>query len=240
MESYLSCLLDSKILIMGHDIDICLFSIKDGTASKISTESEIYLSYNWGDLKEICLTHFLYNNGNCPDESNCQKIHLWYFRDDCHARKGADIIPRIQSALNILHEHDIVPGIPDLTNPNWSYGTSGTGRLVAKERVAIFAYHLTRFLEQAVKYPDCFFIGDIESDCDLISSDGTLIPQSNNHEDLDVDSGPVTYFRHPFKGNFRVDNFKSAMEVYGITSAQNDPRAESWYTLAFEMFDAPK
>lgn len=49
----------------------------------------------------------------------------------------------------------------------------------------------------------------------------------------------VTYFRHPSKGNFRVHNFKTAIEVYGVCVSKDDPRAEAWYELAMKMHDAP-
>lgn len=247
---------------MGHDIDIVCFSIKNGKATKISVDAEIYLSYNWSDLSEICPVHFLEADGTCPKHSDCQKIHLWYFRDDCHARRSDDVAQRAQGALDVLSSYDITPGTPDPTNFNWGYGVYETNdgcevlgirktkRLPPKQRVAVFAYHLKQFLEEANNYPDCFFIGDISYDSDLILPDGSTVPQAahddnddrDNSEDTGephVQSGPITYFRHPFKGNFRVNSFKTAMEVYGIVSAQDSSMADAWYDLAMQMPDAP-
>lgn len=243
---------------MGFDIDVCTFSIHNGKAVRRSVKSELYLSYNWSDLSQICPKHFLTGtDGRCPEDSDCEHIHLWYFKDDCHARRGDDILVRAKAALELLAKFGVVPGTPDLTNSNWGYGVRETAeicevlgmrktvRLPPKERVAIFAYHVKRFLDEAVKYPQCFFIGDHNDDSDLILPDGTFVPLASDvcsdedNEPEHIQLGPVTYFRHPFKGNFRVDNFKTAMEVYGLVSAQGSPMADSWYELAMQMPDAP-
>lgn len=266
---------------MGHDIDICSFVIEDDIAIEKYKQSKIYLSYNWGDLSNICPVHFLQDDGSCPDKSKCEKIHLWHCSDDCHAHRGDDIVIRTKCALEFLAQHDILPGTPDLTNFNWGYGNimiDKAGEIVElppRQRLAVFAYHLKRILRKAVRYSDCFFISDSNSYCDLILPDGTSIPQcvsysdssdssdsssddSSNentkrpyylshcdesgedlNESTNLPSSQVAYFRHPTKGNFRVDSFKRAMEVYGILSGHNDSTSESWYTLAFQMPDAP-
>ena len=57
--------------------------------------------------------------------------------------------------------------------------------------------------------------------------------------DSDSRSNIVTYFRHPIKGNMRVDSFNTAIEVFRYLSAISDPRAKLWKDLAFLILDAP-
>jgi hypothetical protein len=53
-------------------------------------------------------------------------------------------------------------------------------------------------------------------------------------------SGLVTYFRHPVKGQMKVHNFARASEVYTIMSINRDPRAQLWLNIAQQMPDTPK
>ncbi len=51
----------------------------------------------------------------------------------------------------------------------------------------------------------------------------------------------VTYYRHPTKGQFKVDTFLKAMEVYGIEMAMgtDKTRQQAWVDVAYKMHDAP-
>lgn len=232
-------------------IDICNFTITNNKASGGETVSEIYLSYNWGDMSRICPQHLLIDN-----ECECEdKDLLWHVSEDCHSRRGDDVRDRAQKALNVLSQHGIKPGIPDETNSNWGYGVRTikdhiTASLPRKERMGVFAYHLKRFRDMGAKYSNCFFIADGCGHDDgfgnLILPGDIVIPYGNGDDSDDSDdenepisNGPVAYYRHPFKGNFRVDSFRTAMEIYGLTSAKDDPRAQLWFDLALQMPDAP-
>ena len=50
---------------------------------------------------------------------------------------------------------------------------------------------------------------------------------------------PVTYYRHPMKGNMRIDNYDSAMNIHLLLLRKKDPRAMMWYDLALQMPDCP-
>lgn len=225
---------------MGYDIDICEFTIDNNKARRGKTVSTAYLSSNWSDLSRICSQHLF--EGECGE---CWQTDLWYFRNDCHRRRGDDVMNRAQKALNLLSEYGITPGIPDERNDNWGFGlcttTEGQSQLPPKERLGVFAYHLKRFCDLGRQFPMCFFLGDHDESCDLILPNGTSVSCEGEESDNETDeaTGPVTYFRHPFKGNFRVDSFQTAMEVYGLTSAKDDPRAQLWFDLAMQMPDAP-
>lgn len=239
---------------MGFDIDICTYIIKNNKAKRVMCHQETYLSYNWSNLSEICPKHLL--EGKCPDDCVEPKNKLWYLRDDLHGRQGDDVAQRAEKAIDILKSYGIKIGIPDVTNPNWGWGNRNTSEkdkygmpkvedLPPKERLGVFVYHLDRFGTLGNQYPNCFFIADC-CDKQLTLPTGTNV-EYNNDSDNESDTyssipqpmHPITYVRHPFKGNFRVDSFKTAMEVYGLVAAQGDPWANSWYDLAFQMPDAP-
>lgn len=203
---------------------------------------------DWNDFMWYCPEHFV------ESECDCVKKKLWSFKKDCHGRRGDDVVKRANVALDILAKFGIHPATPDIRNSNWSYGkiTMADGHteyFPRKERLGVFAYHIKRFVDAGKILPDYFFMGD---QCD--SNSGQLkVPDDNDPsgyrkiEWLDGDDecdrepeGPVTYYIHPTKGKFKVCNFKTAIEIFGITSAIGDTRADSWYTLAFSMPDAPQ
>jgi hypothetical protein len=220
----------SHYTAMEYDIDISEYIIKNGKYTRKCIVDETYLSYNWSDFSEICSQHPL------EEKCECQKTHLWYFRNDCHGRRGDDVKDRAQKALDILKGYGIVPGTPDISNSSWGWGlTNGRQQLPQKERLGVFAYHLKRFRDLGSKYDWCYFIGDHDDDPELIIPDGAVIKD----EEREVINGPVTYFRHPFKGNFRIDSFKTSMEIFGLLSAQGSEHAQMWYDLALQMPDVP-
>ena len=223
---------------MGFDVVISSFCVKNGKAYKQTEQEETYLSFNWGDLSNICVEHFL-EEGKCQCE---QPHHLWYFRDDCHSRRGDDVCDRAQKALDLLAKHGVLPGRPDLDwDWDWGWRIRGGALMSPKERLEVFANHLKHFRDLGIKYHACVFVGDCDEGHDLIMPDGTTIPWASDDTAVvadDVDA-PVTYFRHPYKGNFKVNSFKTAMEVFGLMSAQDDPRADQWFSLAMEMPDTP-
>ena len=240
---------------MGYDIDIRKFDISQNKAVKSHIVSEFSFSYNWFDFNEICRKHF---PEKCP-EDKCEKVHLWSFREDAHSRRGDDISAKATKALTILKEFGINVGIPDLKDGSWGYGSRTvykdglrtTESLPPVERSQVFTYHVERFRELGEGYSKYFFIGDHDKPTHLHLANGDkiqIVKQLDyDSEDSDSDSattvpsqsGPVTYFMHPAKGVFKVDNFKSAMEVYEILTVQNDPRAIMWRDLASKMPDAP-
>lgn len=238
---------------MGHDIDICEVKA-DGTPYQ-SVDSTS-LSFNWVDLSDITIGGRALKWGNQPETKIGEKqVKLWGFMRDGHQRSGRSIAKSTQRALDNLKSIGITPGKPDPNNGNWSWGTREipgefiklgslpqnwlpkTENLPREERLAVFAYHLKRFNELGNKYPHCFFFSDSDnSPCKAIfePNDKFVEPQKQGAKE------PVTWVRHPYKGNFMVHDFKTAMEIFGLFSALNDPRAQEWYNLAFKMPDAPK
>ena len=225
---------------MGFDIWISKFIIRDGEAVKIyNSEDELYLSYNWSDSSEF--------NGE----------HLWYIKDDMSGKSAEVVLERLSKALKTLSEAGIEPGVPDINNSNWGFGTRNTGktitcgkfsmpeteRLPAKERLGVFAYHLKQFEAVAKKWPGYHFLDDCHYDS--IEVDGVKYPISkeeveSDDEEEETNEGVITYFRHPVNGTMKIDTFAKCMEIYGLCKYRNSPDAQGWYDLAFKMKDAPK
>jgi hypothetical protein len=158
---------------MGFDISICSFIIEGNSARKDFCDNETSLSYNWGDLSEICPQHFLEskcpNYTSCPYDckvkcthSSCKKIHLWYFRDDCNSRRGDDVANRAQKALDILSNYGIFPTI---SNPidGECCNTFNSENISVLERIRSFAYDIKRFRDLGQQHLNCFFLGDHNS-----------------------------------------------------------------------------
>jgi hypothetical protein len=162
---------------MGYDIEIWeLAEVDDHTSTDILL-AYAYMSFNWFDLGDICVEHFLHKDGKCPVECNRGKYHLWSIREDCHARYGYDITIRAKHALDFLRYYNVNPGIPDENNNNWCFGCVvhhdwTSSNLPPMERLSVFAYHVSRFVELGNKYSTCLFIGDHGQEPEIELSEG--------------------------------------------------------------------
>lgn len=145
---------------MGFWISICTAGESGGKLKIRKIVHHAYLSYNFADLAGICKDHCC--SEKCPSGFKCETSHIWYYRHDCDGKKGKDIIEPTKNALSILASIGINPGVPDKTNPNWGFGvtSNGVSKLDNKERLEIFAFHLSIFLELAQKYSKYYFLGD--------------------------------------------------------------------------------
>ncbi len=258
---------------MGFDIEIVRVKKKIDTSGNIILKSckrmdRTYISYNWSKFCSICFDH-IFNETQCRpckctnrtvkcECDACIPTYVWYFKTECHARCGLDVAERAKRSLQILFDNGVQLGIPDRFDCNWSYGVrefkdeSGkymTVQLPPRERLEVFACHLNMFVELGNEYPECYFIGDHDSDVELIMPDGLTVKyiehksenkdsddESDNESDDSVDQ---IYVEHPVKGTILIDNFKSAMEIYGLKLYEQDSTAEKWYRLAMSMYDAP-
>lgn len=218
---------------MEFDIEICSCVIWVKEIIDIIHVSDTYFTVNWNDFSDICPDHIL------SIECDCKHVHLWSFNTDCNGRRGDDVRDRAQKALDLLNKYSISPSIPDPNNRSWASGlTRKSGKILPmknlKDRFEVFAYHLQRFRDLGDKYLDFFFRRLDEPSSEIILPDGNIIPIR-----IKKDKVRVSYFSHPYKQNFRVTGFKSAVEVFGILSGQNDPEADNWYNMALKMLDAP-
>jgi hypothetical protein len=142
---------------MGYDININLYHIENGVAKYKMTVDEIYLSYNWSKFWNVCPVHSFGGEGICPADNNCEKVKLWYFRDDCDGRRGDDVKIRAEKALSILNDHGITAEqVNHSKDIGWGNGLNPIESLIA------FAYHIDRFRQLGEKHSDCFFMGDSE------------------------------------------------------------------------------
>ena len=224
---------------MGYDIDICPI-YKDGSEGKSVEETS--LTSNFYDLQEI--------------KEGDQTIHIWSICDDVHCRSGHAVAERCDVALKIIkNKFGVDPGQPDLNNANWGWGSRsvredeytaeekenikrwGDGHITRpfpeKERWGVFAFFIHRFRDLGEKYPEYHFFSDHDND------HTPIMDEDDVYSDQIQSEGPITYYRHPTKGQFKVHNFETAMEIFGLLKAINDPNAPQWYNLAFKMPDAP-
>lgn len=96
----------------------------------------LYLSYNWGDLK-----------------------NYWYIHEDLFNQSTNSASLKIKETLEKLQKEGYVTGKVDKNNKNWGWGTDKEGKnnLPSKERIGVFMYHLESIKEKADIHPDCFF-----------------------------------------------------------------------------------
>jgi hypothetical protein len=261
---------------MGFDIDIYQIQLgKDSFGNpkaKIisSVLKELYLSYNWSNLSNYCPIHCISTNSNVQTLNTndfnkiceCKVEHLWYLRDDLHRRLGSDIAEKAKNVIKILEKAGFKIGEPDITNPDWGYGSKRINGeylpMSHAERISVFMFHLNCFKEAGLQYKNSIFIADADDEDSnflvtesnqripiIKSDDRDFISNTENSKDIHIEEDStkqsylVTYFMHPAKGLFRVDSFDTAMEVFSICRAQGDPYADRWKNLALQMPDAP-
>lgn len=254
---------------MGHDIKIFSVIIVDGRARVIGVVDTAYMSYNWSRYENVCEKHFLEGNGQCDCNDLYFKklwhVDKIFGRSGAYTAKTCN---EALTFLRKCGIHPSVPD-PNNSNWGWGLKTYEDGRdgdMPPREHASVFAYHLHRFYKLGLSHPREYFRGDHEI-YKITDDNGNTVWIDDEEEDEEeeeeeharpdtsnrwsispkpiepvVDNStqsPVTYFRHPSKGNFRVHSFKTAIEVYGICMSTGDDRAEAWYDLAMMMHDAP-
>lgn len=228
--------------IMGFDIDIFETKIVIEDEEKVvvlgDNISSAYLSYNWSDLSSICPEHLFLSKCECENHES-----LWYLRNDLHRRFGSDVADRAKLAIKKLADLGIGIPVPDIKNSCWGWGNN----MSQLKRLEVFAFHLNEFRKLGEQYPEAAFIADADNgdeDYLYINNEETIKInvglESDSASETETDfNSIVTYFRHPIKGNMRIDNFDTAIEVFGYLSAISSPMAYLWKDLAFQMHDAP-
>lgn len=159
----------------------------------------------------------------------------WNIHEEMDGQKGKQVAENIRVALEIFRNEGYETGKPDLYNTNWAWGQKDNISFDNNTIMGVFMFHLERFLKLAETYPDCYFLSD--NDCTKDSYDATIVLPSGNlytikyFDSDESDSYAIAYFRHPIKGNFRVDSQQKCLEVFGILSALGDPRAQAWFNI---------
>jgi len=98
-----------------------------------------------------------------------------------------------------------------------------------------FAYHIKRFSDLGKRYPEYYFINSLGDECeDLITIHELTIPQADDYSKREV----IAYEPAPSGGTIRVDNFNTALEVYGWLLAKRDSEnAQRWLDIAMKISD---
>lgn len=150
---------------MGYDIDVCMVQFFSDKVKVMHVSSHMYISYNWTDMKKICLKHYLEGSAdveafNHKDVCDCRKISLWYTPKHIHGRKGKEIKRSAKQALEKLKMVGILPYPPSVKYSCWGVGTDGK-LLPRKERLTVLASIIQEFRDAGKKYPDHYFIADV-------------------------------------------------------------------------------
>ncbi|AYV84831.1 MAG: hypothetical protein Hyperionvirus42_7 [Hyperionvirus sp.] len=151
----------------------------------------------------------------------------------------------LEGVIAAMDEMKIATGVPNLKNSDWAWGTGMT----PDESMGVLKYHLHRFVKLAVSHPTAFFVTDHNSKNEVTLPSGDIVSIGSIKKSFDTDTAsdeksyPVTYYKHPIKGQVCVKTFKDCMEIFGLLRAQgNDSRAQVWWDFAHKMkpFFAPE
>jgi hypothetical protein len=149
-----------------------------------------------------------------------------------HGHSGRVVSNQLERAIKQMTDGGIVPGMHlgiTFISEGWS------------ETPGVFLVHLFRIKAMTDRNPELTFLSDpywsIKSD-----------PNDSEYNDDDyaydktpdvVQTGPVTYYKHPTKGNIKVDNFSTASEILSIMTINEDSRVPNWIYISNQMHDAP-
>jgi hypothetical protein len=176
------------------------------------------------------------SGGECNHESretdyisfnHSENRDIWHVSMS-HGHTGRVVSIQLAKAITLMKSNGVVAEIP----PGGDGYTRGPG---------VFLLHIIRIKNMADRNPGLTFLSDQYWSFNPDPNDS----DSDNYVDcIDVDEIPikidsVTYFRHPVKGNMKIDNFASASEVFTLMTIKGDPRASYWLDLAKKMSDAP-
>ena len=195
---------------MGFDISFLDVDI-NGFATCVY---ESYLSYNFGN--EMFNKYF-------------------HIRDiDGEIAKTAN--DSIKSALLKMQKNGFTKGVPDMNNTNWAWAVDKESKVLPEDQaIGVFMFHLYDLCKQLEQQPASYFVLDFHKSATM--KDMRVVVKNPKSKYAKCN---VTYFRHPIKGQYKVDSFSKAMEVYGIlASHNNNEEAQMWFDLAFRMFGAP-
>ena len=84
--------------------------------------------------------------------------------------------------------------------------------------IRVFHWHIKRLLKVCEDNPGCLVIADIEHSIHITEED------IKSCDECKVKESPafVTYYRHPLKGNMKIDTFEKACEIAMIAKKNND------------------
>lgn len=211
---------------MGYDYAVCKV-LKNGEGY-VAKECDHETSMNW--------------NFHGPGTEFCgEAIKVWSAREDVNERSGQDIVDRGLAALQILKEkYNIKPAKPEI-HTGFYYGIYYCDKQKKKIRygkektLAIFAYHIQRFVDLGRSYPEHYFISDINRGF-VTTSDGAQL-FFDYQQDEEEDPGVYAFVIHPTKGMMRIDSYKTAMEIYGVCMAMGKKDdAEKWFQFGKTNF----
>jgi hypothetical protein len=211
---------------MGYDITLILLSEianienKDemllyNVISKLPEQESTYLSYNFSKFKNI-----------------------WYACDS-FGKTSEEFANDLRTASQKLTNMNIIAEIPkELQKFETIHGEIKMMPFDGwTPDIRVFYYHIKRLLKICEDNPHCIVIADIEHSIyvtiDEILSFSNVVRPVRNTETF------ITYYRHPIKGNMKVDTFEKACEIAQIAKKMNDTMYIHWEELAWQLPGAP-
>ena len=213
---------------MGYDITlVTLSSVKRWLDKNNKTISDIP-SY-CQDFKESEETYLSYNFSKFSD--------IWYARTS-FGKTSEEFANDLRKASAFLTEKRVIPEIPkglfEIVEFNGNIKKQPFDGWSTDIRV--FHWHIKRLLKICEDNPKCLVLADISHSIHITEED-----LYEDEEDDGENETPtfITYYRHPVKGNMKVDTFEKASEIAIISKRNNDPRWKAWEELAWKLPGAP-
>lgn len=168
---------------------------------------------------------------------------IFHIGDICgHSGKNG-VIKKLKEAiatlngLGIISENEIkVDGYGNLP-----HGIILSNYELYLHRRSMFTSILMNFLQIAENNPEGYWYSDQAGIAKKLYDHIGIRQCDLDFPDEPAPNGPVTNYRHPIKGNMKIDSYATAMEIHLLTLKDGDHnRANMWYDLAHQMPDCPR
>lgn len=200
----------------------------------------IYRVSNWVTKTGKNPDEMCYNDYSKFEENECTYLSynfaifrkLWFARDN-FGKTSEEFAKRLREASKELTKRKISDKIP-----SGIYEKTGEPFDGYSSDIRVFHYHIKRLIKVCEDNPKCVVFADIVHDVHITKEDLDYDEEDDDGTDEEKESFH-TYFRHPLKGNMRVDTFEKACEVSVILKKSGDIRWEFWEDFAWKLPGAP-
>lgn len=214
---------------MGYDITlVSLYDIAEWLRDNGKTIEDIEY-FEVRDMDEQESTYLSYNFSKFSE--------IWYARNS-FGKTSEEFANDLREASKKLTEQKVVAEIP--SGFRETITQSGEKKQVPYDGWTpdsrVFHWHIKRLLKICEDNPGCVVLADIDHGIHITEE------ELKNCDKIKVKEQPhfVTYYRHPLKGNVKVDTFEKACEIAMIAKKNQDERWIMWEELAWCLPGAPR